>query len=567
MLNSPVISPMPGQSVMSLGRYQRLYNNPMFDYLSEMLPQNVKDMFRWCELVYHSMPVISNGIRKLVNYPVTNFSFNDDSKTVRDETRKLVEQLHLRSALLDLGTDRYVYGNGFRSLYFPFKRFLECSRCHNRIAISNAKFRIRKKFIELKCSCGWSAPAKIVDEASDDLNKIRIVRWDPKQLELMQNPITGSTTYYYTLPQSYVRAVRRGDLTVLEDSPEIFVRAALAGKNVVMGNNFFHSKTTTLSGFASGWGISPLMPTLKTYMYVSVLRKASEAIGMEHITPQRILFPQSNGTSDPSVMGSMERWKIEVNKALERWRIDPNYVMTAPFPTGVTNIGSQGRALSPIDEIKDARNEIALALDIPPNILMGDATIQASAVGLRILENQLSPVTESLQDFANWVIDMINAQYGRSYCHAKLMPFRLADDVMSKQLLLQAMGQAVSKSTVQEALALDPDNERERLTQEALDDREQQKEIEDEIKRREQNTAAQAQDDAEAMSSGDMPMHNQQKMMQLAQQYVTQLMSMPYEQRKSALAQLQNQSYIMWAVVSKQMESAREQMPKNGPAQ
>lgn len=46
MLNSPVISPMPGQSVMSLGRYQRLYNNPMFDYLSEMLPQNVKDMFR-----------------------------------------------------------------------------------------------------------------------------------------------------------------------------------------------------------------------------------------------------------------------------------------------------------------------------------------------------------------------------------------------------------------------------------------------------------------------------------------------------------------------------------------
>ena len=474
--------------------------------------------------MYHSMPVISNGIRKLVNYPVTSFSFNDESKTVRDETRTLVEQLHLRSALLDFGTDRYVYGNGFRSLYFPFKRFLECSRCHKKIAI------------------------KIADEPSDDLSKIRIVRWDPKQLELLQNPITGATTYYYTLPQSYVRAVRRGDLTVLEDSPEIFVRAALAGKNVVMGNNFFHSKTTTLSGVASGWAISPLMPTLKTYMYVSVLRKASEAIGMEHITPQRILFPQSNETSAPSVMGSMERWKIEVNKALERWRIDPNYVMTAPFPTGVTNIGSQGRSLSPIDEIKDARNEIALALDILPNILMGDATIQASAIGLRILENQLAPVTESLQDFANWVIDMINAQYDRSYCHAKLVPFRLADDVMSKQLLIQTMGQAVSKSTVQEALALDPDNERERLTQEALDDREQQKELEEEIRRREQNTAAQAQEDAMAMASGEMPPHNQQKMMDLAKQYVTQLMSMPYEQRKSALAQLQNESYVMWAV-------------------
>ncbi len=560
------LSPLAGHMAAINSKYSRLYNNPMFDYLSEMLPQNVKDLFRWCELVYNSMPVIANGIRKLVNYPVTGFSYHDESETIRENTKKLAETIHLRTALLDLGTDRYVYGNGFRSLYFPFKRFLKCSKCKQKTAIEHAKFNIRKNKIEFTCACGNKGPAEIEDELSEDMSGIRIVRWDPKQIELSQNPITGGSTYYYALPKTFVAGVKRGDLTVLRDSPEIFIQAALNNKNVVMGANFFHSKTTTLSGYASGWGISPLMPTLKTFMYVAVLRKASEAIGMEHITPQRILFPQSNGTSDPSVMGSLDRWKREIDNALNKWRLDPNYVMTAPFPTGVTNIGSQGRALAPINEIKDARQEIALALDIPPNIIMGDATMQASAIGLRMLENQLAPTTESLQDFANWVITMINARYGRNYCEAKLVPFKLSDDIMNKQMLMQAMGTAISKSTVLEALNLDPDSERQRLMQDALADNTAQREAQQEVQRREQNAAVQAQADAQAQQTGQIPQYNQQKMIAMAQQQAMQLITVPYEQRKSIMAQLQNEDYIMWALVSKQLEMLHADQKKSGIA-
>ena len=553
-MDIPVISPIAGHGSVINSRYTRLYNNPMFDYLSEMLPQNIKEHFKWCELVYQSMPIVANGIRKLVGYPVTGFSFIDESEAVRDKTKELTDKLHLKSALLDLGTDRYVYGNAFRSIYFPFKRFLCCKHCKNQTAIENAVFSVRRKNIELTCSCGHKGPAEIIDEITKDIEKIRIVRWDPKQLEISQNPITGSTTYYYALPKKFLDSVRRGDITVFRDSPEIFIRAALQGRNVVMGHNFFHSKTTTLSGYSIGWGLSPLLPTLKTYMYISVLRKASEAIGMEHITPQRILFPQSNGTSDPSVMGSMQRWRREMDSAIERWRLDPNYIMTAPFPTGVTNIGSQGRALSPIEEIKDARTEMALALDISPNILTGDANLQTSAVGLRMLENQLTPTVESLQDFANWTIDMINAQFDKNFCHVKLVPFRLADDIMNKQLLLQSLGTAASKSTIQEALNLDPDAERDRMKQEALSDHDMQKDIEQEIQKREQNIATQAQADEQAMSSGHIPQYNAQKLIALAQQKAQELMTIPYEQRKSVMAQLQNEDYVMWALVGKQLE-------------
>ena len=34
----------------------KLYNNQFFDYLSEQLPKNHQDMFKWCEVVYNNSP-------------------------------------------------------------------------------------------------------------------------------------------------------------------------------------------------------------------------------------------------------------------------------------------------------------------------------------------------------------------------------------------------------------------------------------------------------------------------------------------------------------------------------
>lgn len=557
-MDAPVISPVGGYGQLG-GTRTRLYNNPHFDYLSGMLPQDIKQLFQWCELISVTMPHLGSGMRKLINYPVTDFSYESDAEEIRTATRALVKDtLRLKSVLLEFGYDWYVYGNVFRSIAFPFKRFLVCRRCGKKTAIEEAKYKVRGTNILLHCACGSREPAAFDDQPRPDLQGIRIVRWNPKLVELQQNPITEGTTYYYKLPRAFVAGVKRGDLIMLRDSPKAFIDAALCGRNIAFGANFYHAKTPRLSGYASGWGISQMLGALKPYMYIAVLRRAAEAIGMEHITPQRILFPQTNGSSDPALLGSMRRWQEEIRASLERWRLDPNYVMTAPFPTGITNIGSQGRALAPIEEIKDARNEMALALDIPPGILMGDTTIQNSAVGLRILENQLSPTIDSLQHFAEWVISTINSHQGMHFCKVKLIPFRLADDIMNKQILMSMQGAAVSRSTVQEALNLNPDRERERLRREQVEDFDSQKEVERELRKREQNLAAQAREDENA-AQGGLPPYNQQKLIAQAQEQAVQLLALPYEQRKSVLAQLQNEDYVMWALVSKQLETLREQ--------
>ena len=76
-------------------RGTQLYNNQFFDYLSEQLPRKIKDMFRWCELVYYNAPIIVNGVRKLANYPITDFSYETTSEKIQERTKKfLLETQH-----------------------------------------------------------------------------------------------------------------------------------------------------------------------------------------------------------------------------------------------------------------------------------------------------------------------------------------------------------------------------------------------------------------------------------------------------------------------------------------
>lgn len=561
MADYPIVSPIGGTTSTLSSKYNRIYNNPHFDYLTEMMPRNIKDMFQWCELVYNGMPIIAQGIRKLINYPITDFSYLTESKEVTTQTKDLLKAIKLKSIMLNFGNDWYVYGNVMRSIYFPFIRFLVC-KCGNEINIEKAKYKVTGKHIELHCpKCGKRDKAGITDRDTDNIEDVKIVQWDLKSIELKHNPITGECSYYYKIPAEIRTGVLSGDLTILRSTPQVFIDAVFQKKAVQFKENFIHCKTSTLSGFTSGWGISPILATLKNYSYIAILRKASEAIGMEHITPQRILFPQGS-SSDPSLVGGMDRWRSEVQKAVERWRVDPNYVMTAPFPTGVVNIGSQGRALTPTEEIKDARNEMALALDIPPSLILGDTNIQNSAVALRIMENQLQPFIEQLEEFGNWVVNMINAKYEKNYANIELIPFRLADDIMNKQILLQSQGNSVSKKTLQESLNLDPDKERERMIEEQMNIREDQKEIEERIREEEENAAAQSVAEEQAMNDGEIPAYNQQKMIARASQLAQQMLSVPYEQRKSHLAQLQNEDYVMWALVGKQMDSLREESKK-----
>ena len=544
-------------------RYTRMYNNQFFDYMSEQLPKNHAEMMKWCEVVYANTPVVTNAIKKLINYPLTSFIYKSDATKIKEDTKKFLEDdLDMMSHLIDVGLDYYIYGNTFRSVYFPFTRFLKCSSCSTEVNIQQAQYRMRKGKFILKCGeCNTERIATTIDRDREDASKISLIRWDPKQIELFANPITAEVNHYYTLPAEVRQGIVKGDRTIISSLPQIFLDAFATSKAIQFTSNFYHLKTGSLAGYSSAWGISPLVPCLKLYMYTGILRKSVEAIGLEHITPQRILFPQG-ATNDPTIMSSMSQWKEQVQKAIQRWRTDPNYVMLAPFPTGVTNLGSQGRQLMPNAELRAAEEDMIRALDIPVEFVYGTSNLNNSGVALRILENQLRPYVSQITKYVNWVIDTVNTKYKKDYCHIELAPFTLSDDLMNKQLLMQAVGNGVSKTTMLEALDLDPQEEATKATNEIIDDMKQQKILQKTQQDLEQDISNKVYEDQAAEMNGSIPQYDQQQLIAVAQQQAQQLMSVPYEERKSLLAQLQNEDYVMWALVTKQLDYFHQQAKK-----
>jgi len=542
-------------------KFTRLYNNQFFDYLSEQLPREQKEMLKWCELVYYNTPALVNGIKKLISYPLTTLKYTTESDQIRKETKKLLtESLDIESHLIQVGLDYYIYGNAFRSISYPFARFLECGSCGATINIKNADYTLKKGKFVLKCpSCHKSSIGKIDDKFTFDPDNIHLIAWDPKQIDLLANPVTGATNYYYSLPPTLKQGLMKGEKVMSATLPEVFLNAFAQNKQVQFNDNFYHLKTPSVAGYASGWGVSPLTPALKLYLYNGILRKSVEALGMEHITPQRILYPQGT-SSDPTVASSMGQWKEQVQKALEMWRRDPNYVMLAPYPTGVVNIGGQGRAFMPTAEIKQTEQDMLLALDIPVEFVYGGLKLDTGSVALRVLENQLKPYVSQMTRYINWIVKNINAKFNKNFCHVEFGDFTLADDMMKRQLLLSIAGSGASMSTVQESLGLDPQDEQDRLYKDQVDSYSQAKKVDTARREIDENIATRAAEKAQADSQGTVPEYDQQKLIGMAQIKCQEILSVPYEERRSLLAQLSNEDYVMYALVSAQMDSMRKTM-------
>lgn len=555
------------------GFYNKLYANPLFDYLGEYLPTDIKKLFAWAEHVYFNTPVIANAIKKYINYPVTDIVYESPASDVRDRTKYLLENiLNIKSHLIEVGTDYLIYGNAFRSISFPTVKFVKCknTKCElheHGINANTANIRTRGSKLQFFCpSCKSWVYGEFNEMSIMDINKISIIRWNPHTIDIKYNDISGDIFHYYNIPSGLQQSIKTGDRDILLTTPKLFLDAVQSNNVVKFGSNFIHIKAPSIAGMFSGWGISPLAHTLKMYLYMAILRKSNEAIALDQITPKNILYPQGT-TSDPAMASSMADWRKNITSALDRWKTDPNFIMTAPYPTGVVNIGSQGKGLLVNEHILDAEQNMVRALDIPTELIYGTTNINNSGVTLRLLENQLIPYTSQLVRYVNWLIDTINNFFNTDYCHINFSPFRLSDDVFKQQLLTSLVGNVISKSSYQAALGLDTDRERERIIQESVDDTLMQREIEKQVNAITNTIAQQAQQEAEAQQQQlSMPQYNQQALIAQADELALQIAQTPEEARDQEWAKLQQSDYIMYALVKARTEQLRTSMRAQGAA-
>lgn len=550
--------------------------NPLFDFLTVFVPRKLKTLFKYCEYLYYNSPQVFAALNKFAIYPVTDIVYHTENPSLKGKYRKVFENtVKLKNILIKTGIDRHVYGNSFTSLYFPFRRFLKCTKCghtENIKHVKSFKFRIRKKkpIFSMRCSaCGEVGRADVQDKKLRYAAGINVIRWDPKYIEIEENPITGESEYYYQVPENIQQKIRKGDRHLLATMPIAFIECIAQRRLFKFGRDrIYHMKADAPAGIDNRWGFPGLTATLKQFFYVAVLRKANEAIAQEHVVPFRVLHPQqSTAQADPTITISLSNWVNETKLNLKAWRKDPLHLMFSPIPLGVTQLGGQGRALMVTGEITEAENGIIASMGIPREFLYGGLSATGSGVTLRMLENQLLNYTSELVDEAQWIADQVATYMGWTKIKLSLEPFKLVDDVQQKMMLMNANqatgGVLFSNSSMAQMFGRNLEKEREQRLQDSLSEQRFQMELQTRLEELQSNLAEQAK--SQAAMGGAAPHYDQQQMLAQAQELAMQLQQMPQHLKQSQLHQLQTEDIVMFALVSyvmQQLEQQRTQMAK-----
>jgi hypothetical protein len=450
-----------------------VYPSPFFDIAQTYMPPTVKELFRWCLYFFYKDPLIGSGVTKLAEYPVTDFVYHADAKHVRESWKELLEDtLNLKPFLIEIGLDFFAYGNSFVSLNLPFIRWIQCPKCDALWRITDPRFEFKLQNFEFnfRCrTCEGTVVGKIIDRPIRDKSGINFVRWDPRNIDIHYNPITGRSKYRYKIPNKIRRAIQDGSREILAEIPAIFIQALKKRRDIALSDqNLFHFKRPTLAEQDMGWGKPLIMHSMGRMFYLYVLRRAQEAIAMSRILPLEFIFPQANSQQDPYQHVNLSSWSGMVQDEIRKWRTDPNYISVVAVPLGFERLGGDGRALLLGPELEITNKEVASGMGIPLEFLMGGLSWSGSSVSLRTLENHFLLYRRLLLRFVGWLKNRIRLYLGMPDIEIGFTEFKMADDIQRKQIVIQLnAANKISDHTLLTELGFDYDDELKLIEKEA----------------------------------------------------------------------------------------------------
>lgn len=421
--------------------YGMQYPSPFFDIGHTYLPSTVKQMFRWCRYYFLVNPLINAVVFKMSEYPITDILFDTERLELKEKWQAfLLDHLRYRAFQVEIGLDYHTYGNALVSIFYPFVKMLECKECHFKEPARDSNYRFQSNQFYTHCpKCGHHGPTRAYDRYIKAPKGIRLLRWNPEDVDIRYNDITGEYEYYYQIPVQLRNDILIGKKSTVETVPQLFIDALRLKKAVVFSrDNIYHFKRPTLAGKDRGWGTPMILPVLKDTFYLQILRKAQEAIALEHIVPLRILFPQAgSATSDPYTSVNLQDWRDQIAGELRRWRADNNYIPIMPLPIGNQTIGGDGRALLLSQEIRVWSEQIVAGMGIPVELVFGGLSYSGSNVSLRMLENTFLGYLQDHLTLLKWIIKNTGSYLGWSPVRPRFKPFKMADDLQRKAYLFQ----------------------------------------------------------------------------------------------------------------------------------
>lgn len=546
--------------------------NPVFDYLTGFVPRKLKDLFKWAEYLAFNSAHIYGVVRKFGEYPITSFVYDTTSPNERSRHQDLFEKkIGLKGFMTQVSFDKWIYGNAFVSVFEPIKRWLKCKQCGTKedAKVADYKFIEQQTAFKLKCrKCQTDAVAEVADEKLIDASKINLIRWDPKLIDIDHNPVTGQSVYYYTIPRTIVQQVKEGNKHLIGTMPMEMLKAMRGKKTFKFAEGqLYHLKVPGPAGVESQWGFPPITSAIKLFLFAAILRRANEAIALEHITPFRVIHPQAaSGSGDPVLQLNLQEWRQEFEKNYKLFRKDPLRMHTSPIPIGVQNVGGDGRGMLTLGELQEAEKNIVISMGVPMEFLSGGLGQTRGEVTLRMIENQLQTHVEDLNGLIQWIEGKCSKFLGWSSIPMRLADFKLIDDVENKQIYMQLWQSGkISDTKIGEILGIDWEHERKQKLEDALAEQKAQMALEAAQKKLQNSLSQQAANKAQMAQGGTQ--YDQQAIIAQADQIAQEMAGLDAGSRRSRMDSLKNEDLVMASVVRERIEQMQQDQNQAAKAQ
>ncbi len=469
------------------------FPDPFHDIASQAFPSNIQDALSWCEFVLMKNGPYREALNRVISYFITDIEIvsatGDSDKQIGQEEKQkyldfLNETLGIKTALHTVALDYLGYGNSFTSLLVPFRRYLWCPQCKLEAPLrkiyNNNQFKFTWSNFEFNAfcpHCGYQGRWNHVDRRSGEKGELKIIRWNPHEIDILNDPYTKDNAFIWRIPDDYRNLVRRGHLFHLERASWELVQAIKDNKALMFDKDVvYHMREEPLAGiYDRGWGISRVLVNFTQAWYVQVLHRYNEAIALDYVIPFRVITPQprkgqGGDVNDPVLSINLGGFVSRVEGMLRMRRKDPARWNVLPFPVEYQALGGEAQDLAPKDLLELGMDTLLNAVGVPMEMYRGNLSLQAAPAALRLFEANWSHLVHHLNRFLNRTCEKVSQLMSWEPVSARLQRVTHADDLNRQMAKLQLMmGGQISRTTGLKTVGLEfTEEERRKLEEERL---------------------------------------------------------------------------------------------------